>query len=91
MDQAVGKIKRSVGEAVGSENLANQGVVRQAKGAVEETWGDAKDAARHVQESRSQAAADKADQNRNQLSQSIENSKNKIKDKIEEIKVRHSS
>jgi uncharacterized protein YjbJ (UPF0337 family) len=33
VEQAVGKLKQSVGETVGSEKLANQGVVDQAKGA----------------------------------------------------------
>jgi uncharacterized protein YjbJ (UPF0337 family) len=45
IDQAVGKVEQSVGESVGSKKLANKGVVNQAKGAVQETWGDAKDAA----------------------------------------------
>lgn len=32
-DQVAGKIKQSVGEAVGNENLANRGVADQVKGA----------------------------------------------------------
>jgi len=48
VDQAVGKVKQGVGEAVGSQKLANQGLVDQAKGAAKETWGDTKDAAQQV-------------------------------------------
>ena len=41
IDQAVGKVEQSIGETVGSQKLANKGVVKQAKGAAKETWGDA--------------------------------------------------
>ena len=44
-DQMKGKVKQSVGEAVGNDKLANSGVVDQVKGAARETWGDTKDAA----------------------------------------------
>jgi len=39
IDQAVGKVEQSVGKSVGSQKLANKGVVKQAEGAVQETWG----------------------------------------------------
>ena len=39
VEQAVGKVKQRVGETVGNEKLANQGVADQAKGAARETWG----------------------------------------------------
>ena len=45
-DQAVGKAKEKVGDAVGNQKLANQGVADQVKGAAKETWGNVKDAAR---------------------------------------------
>jgi uncharacterized protein YjbJ (UPF0337 family) len=67
IDQVVGKIKQNVGEAVGSDDLANKGVIDQAKGAVKETWGKAKDAAQQVQESRKEAAAEKADGTRGKI------------------------
>ena len=37
-ERALGKVKQSVGEALGNEKLANQGVVDQVKGAAKETW-----------------------------------------------------
>ena len=48
IDQAVGKVEQKVGQGVGSEKLANKGVVKQATGAVKETWGDAKNAAKQI-------------------------------------------
>ena len=59
IDQAVGKVERSVGESVGSKKLANKGVVNQTKGAVQETWGNAKNAAKQIHESHEQAASEK--------------------------------
>jgi len=91
IDQAVGKVERSVGEAVGSKKLANKGVVKQAQGAVQETWGDAKDAAKQIHESHQQAAAEKATERRENVSQSVDDTKAKAKVKIEEFKQRHSA
>ena len=89
--QAVGKVEQSVGKTVGSQKLANKGVVKQAKGAVQETWGDAKDAAKQIHESHKQAAAEKETQRRENLSQSVDDTKAKAKVKIEEFKERHSA
>ena len=50
-DQTVGKAKEKLGEAVGNQKLANQGVADQVKGAAKETWGNAKDAARTTRRS----------------------------------------
>ena len=51
VDQVVGKVKQGIGEAIGNQKVANQGVIDQAKGAAKETWGNAKDAANQVRES----------------------------------------
>ena len=42
VEQVTGKIKQGVGETVGNEDLANRGVVDQTKGAAKEAWGNAK-------------------------------------------------
>ena len=47
-DQLKGKIKQSVGEATGNDELANSGVADQVKGHVKEAWGNTKDAAQAV-------------------------------------------
>ena len=42
-DQGIGKAKEKIGEAVGNQKLANEGVADQVKGAAKETWGNMKD------------------------------------------------
>src|SRR5450631_3015795 len=91
VEQAVGKVKQGVGEAVGNENLANKGVVDQAKGAAKETWGNVKDAAHQVRESHEAATAEKAHDTRDKISRSIDDAKDNVKEKIEDLKNRHSA
>ena len=91
IDQAVGKVEQSVGKRVGSEKLANKGVVKQAKGAVQETWGDGMDAAKQIHESHKETASEKAAERRENISQSVDDTKEKAKVKIEEFKERHSA
>jgi uncharacterized protein YjbJ (UPF0337 family) len=45
VEQVAGRVKQGVGETLGNQKLANQGVADQVKGAARETWGNAKDAA----------------------------------------------
>jgi uncharacterized protein YjbJ (UPF0337 family) len=89
VERAVGKVKQRVGEAVGTDNLANKGVKDQVKGAAKETWGDAKDAANKIKESHQEAASEKAAEKRGKISQSVDDAKEKVKDKIEDFKERH--
>jgi uncharacterized protein YjbJ (UPF0337 family) len=91
VEQIVGKVKQSVGEALGNDKLANQGVVGQAKGAAKETWGNAKDAAKEMRQSRQNVATDKAHERRNKISQSVQDAKDKASEKIEGFKERHSA
>jgi hypothetical protein len=58
---------------------------------VQETWGDAKDAAKQIHESHTQAASEKAAERRENISQSVDDTKEKAKVKIEEFKERHSA
>lgn len=44
VQNAFGKAEEVVGEAIGSNNLANAGAEDRVKGAATETWGNAKDA-----------------------------------------------
>ena len=46
VEQAAGRVKQGVGETLGNQKLANQGVADQVKGAAKETWGNVKDAAK---------------------------------------------
>lgn len=51
-NEAIGKAKQGVGEAVGSDKLKGEGVIQEAKGHSQQALGDAKQAAKD--------AADKA-------------------------------
>ena len=59
-DQVKGKVKQGVGEAIGNQHLANEGVVDQVKGSAKEVWGNAKDAVRHNAEESRLAAEERA-------------------------------
>ncbi len=83
-DQAVGKTKQGIGEAVGNQKLANEGLAQQAKGAVKETWGNAKDAAGEAHET----AKVHADEHRSTVSQKIDNAKASVNEKIDDYKER---
>ena len=43
-NEAIGKAKQGVGEAVGSDRLQGEGVIQEAKGKGQQALGDAKDA-----------------------------------------------
>jgi uncharacterized protein YjbJ (UPF0337 family) len=47
-NEAMGKIKRGVGEAVGSEKLKREGDLQEAKGDVQTAIGKTKDAVKKV-------------------------------------------
>jgi uncharacterized protein YjbJ (UPF0337 family) len=99
-DQVAGKVKQSVGEAVGNQKLANAGAAEQVKGAAKEGWGHTKDAAQTVADSnRAKATAqgetvrqrteDTAHDVREKITTTAQNLKNKVEHKMDEIKHRH--
>ena len=88
IDQAVGKAKQKIGDALGNDKLANEGVADQVKGSAKETWGNVKDAARTTAERHSANASDTARAERETASEHIDNAKNKINSKIENFKDR---
>jgi len=47
-NQVGGKIKESVGKAIGNEQMQAEGNVQQIKGKAQQTLGDAKDAVKHA-------------------------------------------
>jgi uncharacterized protein YjbJ (UPF0337 family) len=99
-DQVAGKIKQGVGEAIGSQKLANAGAAEQIKGAAKETWGKAKDTADVVREdNRSKATAEGEDLKyraenaahniREKVTTTAQNIKNKVSEKLDEMKREH--
>jgi uncharacterized protein YjbJ (UPF0337 family) len=100
LDQLKGKAKQSVGEALGNQRLANSGAADQVMGAVQEAWGNAKDAAHaiaddaraHCATQHSEArqnTADTAHDVRERITSTAQNVKNAISAKAEEIQREH--
>jgi uncharacterized protein YjbJ (UPF0337 family) len=87
-EQGVGKAKEKLGEAVGNQKLANQGVADQVKGAAKETWGNAKDAARTTHDRHAAETEDAANANREHFTDKVAEMKKKANDKIDNFKDR---
>lgn len=83
IDTAIGKGKQAVGEAVGSDKLANEGVAQQAKGAVKETWGNVKDAAHEAGKTVQAQHANDADNARHNLAEKVDHAKTAVNEKID--------
>jgi uncharacterized protein YjbJ (UPF0337 family) len=87
-DQTIGKAKEKVGDAVGNQKLANQGVADQVKGAAKETWGNAKDAARTTHDRHVAETETAAGENRERFTDKVAEMKKKANDKIDDFKDR---
>jgi uncharacterized protein YjbJ (UPF0337 family) len=87
-DQTIGKAKEKLGDAVGNQKLANQGVADQVKGAAKETWGNAKDAARTTHDRHVAETKDSARVQRENVSDKVSEMKKKANDKIDDFKDR---
>ena len=55
-NEAIGKAKQGVGEAVGSDRLQGEGVVQEVKGKAQKAMGDAKEAAKEALDKAANAA-----------------------------------
>ncbi len=87
-DQAVGKVKQTVGEAVGNSKLANEGVADQVKGSAKDTWGNVKDAARTSHDRQEHEVANTEVHHREGLSEKVAETRDKINAKIDDFKDR---
>jgi uncharacterized protein YjbJ (UPF0337 family) len=87
-DQLKGKVKESMGEAVGSDRLANAGAADQVKGAAKEAWGNAKDAVRTAANTHARAESTGRDV-REKITSTAQNVKNAANAKAEEFKREH--
>ncbi|HUD21718.1 MAG TPA: CsbD family protein [Acidobacteriaceae bacterium] len=99
-DQLKGKAKQSVGEALGNQRLANSGTADQVKGAVQEAWGNAKDAVHAISGEAcasastkhcevKQSAADTAHDVRERIVSTAQNVKDAVSAKSEAIQREH--
>ncbi len=90
VDQVTGKVKEKVGEAVGNQGLANQGVADQVKGAAKETWGNVKDAAHETAEHHKHESEQSRFDARKKVVNTVQNIKDKVNEKIDEAQGRTS-
>lgn len=101
LDQITGKIKQSVGEAVGNDRLANSGVADQVKGAAKETWGNAKDTAHEIHDNTRETARsvdsdnlhDRSEDSAHNLREKVvagaERTRDSINQKLDDVKRDH--
>ena len=83
VERAAGRVKQGVGEALGNQKLANQGVADQVKGAAKETWGNVKDAAAVTADRHQKESEHKADDARAQVRQKVDEVHENVNEKID--------
>jgi uncharacterized protein YjbJ (UPF0337 family) len=83
VERVAGRVKQGVGEAIGNQKMANQGVADQVKGAARETWGDVKDAAAATSDRRRREEERKANTGRADVSDKVKAIRDKAHEKIE--------
>lgn len=84
--EVVGKMKQGAGEALGNDRMANSGLTDQAKGSVQETWGNVKDAAHESSKTRAEEAEREASNTRQNISRNLEDAKDRANEKIDSFK-----
>jgi uncharacterized protein YjbJ (UPF0337 family) len=83
VEQVAGRVKQGVGEAVGNQKLANQGVADQVKGAAKETWGNVRDAAGVTADRHQTEAELTANDTRAGIRQKVNDVRENINDRID--------
>jgi uncharacterized protein YjbJ (UPF0337 family) len=86
VEQVAGRVKQGVGETLGNQKLANQGVADQVKGAAKETWGNVKDAAGATADRHQKEAELKANDARAGVRVKVEEVHQNINDRIDSHK-----
>jgi len=81
-DEVAGKVKQSVGEAIGNENLANKGAAQEVKGHGEQAWGSVKEAASDTMDRKKPQAESTAHDIREKITSTAQNVKEKIQDSV---------
>ena len=79
-------MKQKVGEAVGNQGMANQGVADQVKGAAKETWGNVKDDAHQTADRQRHEKERDANDARDRFSNTVQNMKDRVNERIDEHK-----
>lgn len=87
VERAAGRVKQGVGEVLGNQKLANEGVADQVKGAAKETWGNAKDAAATTADRHHTEAEHNANDARARVSNKVDEVREAVNDKIDAHKI----
>jgi len=77
-NEAAGKIKQGVGEAINDQSLANKGAAQQVKGHAEQAWGSVKEAAHETKNRKQPAAEQKAHDVRESITSTAQNAKEHV-------------
>lgn len=91
LEQVAGRIKQGVGDTIGNQKLANEGVADQVKGAARETWGNAKDAADVTTDRHRVDAERTAADARDGIRAKVENLRESVNERIDAHKERERS
>jgi uncharacterized protein YjbJ (UPF0337 family) len=83
-DQAAGKVKEKIGETVGNQRLANEGLADQVKGAAKETWGNAKEVAHENADADRREAERNANDTRERIANKVQDMKERVNEKIDQ-------
>ena len=83
VEQAAGKVKQGVGEAIGNQKLANQGLADQVKGVARETWGNVKDAAAATADRHHKEAEHKANDARAEVRERVDAVHDDVNERID--------
>jgi uncharacterized protein YjbJ (UPF0337 family) len=83
VEKIAGRVKEEVGETLGNQKLANQGVADQVKGAAKETWGNVKDAAGATADRHRREAELKADDARAGVREKVDEVQQNVNDRID--------
>lgn len=83
-DQATGKVKEKVGETVGNQRLANEGLADQLKGAAKETWGNAKEVAHDNATAQHREAERETNDTRERIANKVQDMKERVNEKIDQ-------
>ena len=82
---------QGVGEALGNQKLANQGVADQVKGVAKETWGNVKDAAAVTADRHHKEAERKADDARAGVREKVDEIHDNVNERIDAHKANERS
>ena len=85
-DQAAGKLKQKLGESIGNQKTANEGVAEQIKGAAKETWGHVKDTANEANKTAQARQNAEGDRVRENVSSATQNVKDRIDSKLDQLR-----